>query len=224
MRQVWRDSLTILWKDLRIEARTRESLTAVLAFSFVIAFIFNFAFDPTPRIVAAVGPGIVWVAFLFTSMLGMNRTFTMEHERGTLDGLLLAPIGREAIYLGKLLSSLTLLLVVEALMLPVLLLLYDLSLLNFWFVAIVLTTSLGFAAVGTLFSAIAVHTKAREVMLPVLFLPVVLPIVIGAVSSTSAALSGGGWNEVGKWLQLIVAFDIVFLVLSSWAFEYVLEE
>ena len=219
-----RAAAAVFMKDLRLEARTRESLTAILAFSLVVAFIFNFAFDPSPQIVAVVGPGIVWVAYIFTGVLGMNRTFILERERGTLDGLLLAPVGREAIYLGKLLGALTLLLVVEALMLPVFLVLYDLSLLNLWFIAIAVAATVGFAAVGTLFSALAVHTRAREVMLPLLFLPVVLPIVIGAVAGTGEALDGNGWSGVGRWLQLIVAFDIVFLVLSSWAFEFVLEE
>ena len=219
-----RAAAAVFMKDLRLEARTRESLTAILAFSLVVAFIFNFAFDPSPQIVAVVGPGIVWVAYIFTGVLGMNRTFILERERGTLDGLLLAPVGRDAIYLGKLLGALTLLLVVEALMLPVFLVLYDLSLLNLWFIAIAVAATVGFAAVGTLFSALAVHTRAREVMLPLLFLPVVLPIVIGAVAGTGEALDGNGWSGVGRWLQLIVAFDIVFLVLSSWAFEFVLEE
>ena len=219
-----RAAAAVFMKDLRLEARTRESLTAILAFSLVVAFIFNFAFDPSPQIVAVVGPGIVWVAYIFTGVLGMNRTFILERERGTLDGLLLAPVGREAIYLGKLLGALTLLLVVEALMLPVFLVLYDLSLLNLWFIAIAVAATVGFAAVGTLFSALAVHTRAREVMLPLLFLPVVLPIVIGAVAGTGEALDGNGWSGVGRWLQLIVAFDVVFLVLSSWAVEFVLEE
>ncbi len=224
MSALTRAAAAVFMKDLRLEARTRESFTAILAFSLVVAFIFNFAFDPSPRIVAVVGPGIVWVAYIFTGVLGMNRTFILERERGTLDGLLLAPVGREAIYLGKLLGALTLLLVVEALMLPVFLVLYDLSLLNLWFIAIAVAATVGFAAVGTLFSALAVHTRAREVMLPLLFLPVVLPIVIGAVAGTGEALDGSGWSGVGRWLQLIVAFDVVFLVLSSWAFEFVLEE
>lgn len=224
MSALTRAAAAVFMKDLRLEARTRESLTAILAFSLVVAFIFNFAFDPSPRIVAVVGPGIVWVAYIFTGVLGMNRTFILERERGTLVGLLLAPVGREAIYLGKLLGALTLLLVVEALMLPVFLVLYDLSLLNLWFIAIAVAATVGFAAVGTLFSALAVHTRAREVMLPLLFLPVVLPIVIGAVAGTGEALDGSGWSGVGRWLQLIVAFDVVFLVLSSWAFEFVLEE
>ena len=224
MPQTLRAALTIYAKDVRLELRTRETLFSVLAFAFVVAFIFTFAFEPSPQLIASIGPGIVWVAWIFTAVLGMNRTFLLEHERGTLDGLRLAPVPREALYLGKLLSVVTLLVAVEALMLPAFLVLYDLSLFNAWFIAIALVATVGIGAVGTLFSAIAVHTRAREVLLPMLFLPVALPLLIGAVSGARAALDGEGWDGVGGWLQLIVAFDIVFLVLSSLVFEYVLEE
>ncbi len=224
MSSLARATAAIFLKDFRLEARTRESLAATLAFSLVVAFIFNFAFDPSPRLLAVVGPGIVWVAYIFTGVLGMNRAFLLERERGTLDGLLLAPVPREALYLGKLLGSLALLLVVETLMLPIFLILYNLSLLHPWFLAIALAATLGFAAVGTLFSAIAVHTRAREVMLPLLFLPIVLPVVIGAVSGSAEALAGNGWSGAGRWLQLILAFDAIFLLLSSLVFENVLEE
>ena len=224
MRETLRAALTIYAKDVRLELRTRETLFSVLAFAFVVAFIFTFAFDPSPQLVASIGPGIVWVAYIFTAVLGINRTFLLEHERGTLDGLRLAPVPREALYLGKLLSVVTLLVTVEAIMLPAFLVLYDLSLFNVWFIAITLAATVGIAAVGTLFSAIAVHTRAREVLLPMLFLPVALPLLIGAVSGARAALDGEGWSGAGGWLQLIIAFDAVFLVLSSLVFEYVLEE
>ena len=224
MRETLRAALAIYAKDVRMELRTRETLGAVLAFAFVVAFIFTFAFEPSPQLIAAIGPGIVWVAYVFTAVIGMNRTFLLEHERGTLDGLRLAPVPREALYLGKLLSVVTLLLAVEALMLPAFLVLYDLSLFNVWFIAIAVAATIGIAAVGALFSAIAVLTRAREVLLPVLFLPIALPLLIGAVSGSREALEGGGWSETGRWLQLIVAFDAVFIVLSSLVFEYVLEE
>ena len=224
MRETLRAALTIYAKDVRLELRTRETLFSVLAFAVVVAFIFTFAFEPSPQLVASIGPGIVWVAWIFTAVLGINRTFLLEHERGTLDGLRLAPVPREALYLSKLLSVVTLLVTVEALMLPAFLVLYDLSLFNVWFIAVALAATVGVAAVGTLFSAIAVHTRAREVLLPMLFLPVALPLLIGAVSGAREALDGGGWDGVGRWLQLILAFDAVFLVLSSLVFEYVLEE
>ena len=214
----------IYTKDLRLEARTKETISSVLAFAIIVAFIFGFAFDPSVSTIAVVGPGIVWVAYVFTGILGMNRTFALERDRGTLEGLLLAPVGREAIYAGKLASTTTIMLTVEILLLPVFLLLFDLDLFNIWFVMITIVTTIGFGAVGTLFSALAAHTRAREVLLPLLFLPVTLPIVIGAVTASAAAMNGNGWDGIGNWFQFIVAFDAVFLMLSSWTFAFILEE
>ena len=219
-----RVAAAVFMKDIRLEARTKETATAVLVFALMVAFVFGFAFDPAPSVMAIVGPGVVWVAYLFAGILGMNRTFAVERDRGTLEGLMLAPVGREAVFAGKLLGAIAVMLVVEALMVPVFLMLYDLSLFSVWFILAAVLATIGFAAVGTLFSAIAAHTRAREAALPVLFLPVSLPVIIAAVGSTSDILDGGGWSEVRGWLQLMLAFDVVFLVLSSWAFEFVLEE
>jgi heme exporter protein B len=219
-----RAAFAVYAKDIRLEARSKETVTAILVFAVIVAFIFGFAFDPSPRIIATVGPGIVWVAYVFAGILGMNRTFALERDRGTLDGLLLAPIGREAIFAGKVASTATVMLFVEALLMPVFLVLFDLDLFSVWFGLIALAATIGFSTVGTLFSAIAANTRAREVLLPVLFLPVALPLIIAAVTGTAATLDGEGWGGVGRWLQFMIAFDVVFLVLSSWAFEFVLEE
>ena len=219
-----RAALAIYRKDVTVEARTKETLVGVLVFALVVAFIFKFTFDPAPQVVALIGPGIAWVAYVFAGIVGMGRTFVLERDRGTLDALLLAPVPREAIYLGKLAGAFTLMMVVEIVMLPVFVVLHDLSFLSLPFAATAVLATLGLAAVGTLFSAIAVHTRARELLLPLLFLPVTLPVIIAAVSSTSLLLEGGGWRDVGEWLRLMLAFDIAFLVLSSWAFEFVLEE
>jgi heme exporter protein B len=224
MRSYARTAFAVFIKDIRLEARTKETVTAILVFALMVAFVFGFAFDPTPSVIAIVGPGIVWVAYLFAGILGMNRTFALERDRGTLEGLMLAPVGREAIFAGKLLGTIAIMLLVEAMMFPVFLMLFDLSLFSGWFALIALLATVGFAAVGTLFSAIAAHTRAREVLLPLLFLPVSLPVIIAAVAGSSAAFDGEGWDGVGGWLQLMVAFDLVFVVLSSWAFEFVLEE
>ena len=219
-----RAALAIYRKDVTVEARTKETFLGVLVFALVVAFIFKFAFDPAPQVVALIGPCIAWVAYVFAGIVGMGRTFVLERERGTLEALLLAPVPREAIYLGKLAGAFTLMIVVEAAMLPVFVVLHDLSFLSLPFAATAVLATLGLAAVGTLFSAIAVHTRARELLLPLLFLPVTLPVIIAAVSSTSLLLEGGGWRDVGEWLRLMLAFDFAFLVLSSWAFEFVLEE
>ena len=219
-----RTALAIFRKDLTVEARTRETISGVLLFALVVAFVFKFTFDPAPRVIALIGPGIAWVAYVFAGIVGMSRTFVLERDRGTLEALLLAPVPREAIYLGKLAGAFTIMIVVEAAMLPVFVVLHDLSFFSLPFVATAVLATLGLAAVGTLFSAIAVHTRARELLLPLLFLPVALPIIIAAVASTSLLLEGGGWRAIEEWLRLMLAFDIAFLVLSSWAFEFVLEE
>ncbi|MBM3939409.1 MAG: heme ABC transporter permease CcmB [SAR202 cluster bacterium] len=216
--------LAIYRKDAQLEARTRETFTAMAVFAIAVALIFNFAFQVNPRNVALVGPGIAWAAFTFTGVIGINRAFIFEKDRGTLEGLLLAPAGREAVYGGKLLGTLTLMLIVEALMVPVFLVFYDIALLSWWFVGTAVLATVGFAAVGTVFAAIAVHTRAREVLLPLLFLPIVMPVVVAAVSSTASALAGEGWSGVARWFSLMVAFDVVFLVVSSLAFEFVVEE
>lgn len=224
MSAFWRVALAVLTKDLRLEARTRETLTAMTVFALLVAFVFNFAFDPSPRTIGLVGPGIVWVAYVFTGMIGISRAFTLERDRGTLEGLLLAPGGRDALYAGKVLSTLTLMVAVEVLMVPAFLVLYDLSLLSWWFAGSALLATIGFAATGVLFSAIAVHTRARDVLLPLLFLPAALPVVIAGVSSTAGAFAGETWASLGKWISLMVAFDVGMLVVSSLAFDVVVEE
>lgn len=224
MSETLRAALAIFHKDLRVELRTKDTFISVLVFALIVAFIFAFAFDPSPRIIAVVAPGIVWVSYVFTGILGLNRTFVQERDRATLEGLLLSPVPRESIYLGKLGGAVIVMLAVEAALLPVFLILYDIALFDVWFGLTTAAATVGFAAVGILFSAIAVHTRAREVLLPLLFVPVALPVIIGAVQSTEAVLAGGGWEDVGQWLQLILAFDVVFLVLSSWAFGFVVEE
>jgi len=217
-------ALTVYRKDMVVELRTRETLTSVMAFALVVTFVFNFTFEPNPRITAAVAPGVVWVAYLFTGMLGLNRTFILERDRATLDGLLMAPVGRESIFWGKLAGAFTIMLVVQIAMLPLFLILYNISLFEPWFALIVVVANIGFAAVGTLFSAISVHTRAREALLPLLLIPISLPLLIGAVSASKLVLDQDGWSDISDWIMLMAAFDAVFLVLSSWAFEFVFEE
>ena len=137
---------------------------------------------------------------------------------------MMAPVGRDAIYLGKLLGGFIFMLMAEALILPVFTVLFNVPMWGVEFLSILVLTTLGFAAVGTVFAAIAVNTRSREIMLPVLFFPVVLPVVIGAVQSTAAVVAGDSWSAISRWLQLVVAFDVMFLVVALLTFEYVLEE
>ena len=220
----WRVVLAIAWKDVLLELRTKDIVSSLLVFSLLVAVIFNFAIDPTPAMVALVVPGMLWVAFIFAGILGLNRTFVLEKDRGSLTGLMLGPVGRDAIYFGKLLGILVFMLVVEVLMYPLFAVLFDLPLFLPRLVVVAFLATLGFAAVGTVFSAMATNTRSREVMLPVLFFPISIPVIIAAVEASGGVLEGVGWGELAKWLQLIAVFDILFVVASFLTFEYVLEE
>lgn len=217
-------ALIIFRKDIIVELRTRENIGSILPFSIVIAFIFNFTFDPSPQLMASVGPGIVWVAFIFSGTLGMNRLFLLERESETLEGLLISPVPKESIFIGKFLGILCLLLVIEGILIPVFLVLYNFNLFEIRFICIALCATVGFSSVGSLFSAIAVNTKAREIMLPVLFLPIILPIIIASAAATEKIFTTNGWSDVIPWMQLIIFLDFVYLVLSSILFGSVVEE
>ncbi|MBI4200014.1 MAG: heme exporter protein CcmB [Chloroflexi bacterium] len=216
--------LVVAWKDIRLELRTRELVTSILVFALLAVIIFTFAFDPTPERVALVMPGTVWVAFTFAGTLGFNRSFMLEKDRGSLEGLLLCPVTRDVIYLGKLLGVFLFMSLVELLLLPVFSALLNFPLLDLRLIAVALLATLGFAGVGTLFSAIAVNTRSREIMLPILLLPVAVPVVIAAVEATGALLEGASFGEVRRWWQLLLAYDVVFLVVSAFLFGFALEE
>lgn len=224
MGRFWLIVFTIYRKDLQLEIRTKEMFSSVLVFSLMVVFIFNFVFDPSPQLIKLVGPGIVWVSYTFTNILILNRSLIVERDGNTLDGLKLAPVGWDAIFASKLFGSFTMMLLVELLMIPIFILFYNFSLISIWFAIITLLGTFGFAIVGTIFSTIAIHTRAREVLLPILFLPIIVPILIGAVTTTKSIIGGDGWDDIQHWVYLLLAFDIVYLVVSSLAFEYLLEE
>jgi len=219
-----RPVLVLVWKDILLELRSREIVISVLVFGLLVVVVFNFALNVTPRQVAALAPGILWVAFAFAGILAMNRAFVAEKEQGGLEGLLLAPVSRDAIFLGKALTSFLFMLIVEAALLPVFAVLLSFSAFSFILILTIVLATLGFATVGTLFSAIAVQTRAREIMLPVLFFPIILPVLIGAVEVSSQAIGGGSGVGVGRWLPLLGVFDALFLVICPWVFSAVVEE
>jgi heme ABC exporter ATP-binding subunit CcmA/heme exporter protein CcmB len=218
-----RQSLAVLAKDLRIEWRTKDALTTMLVFAFLVLVTFNFALDLRPEVMAAVGPGVLWIAVVFASTLGLGRTFAVERDQGTLDGLLVAPLDRSALFLAKLLSNLAFMLALEAVTLPAFIALFNLAVAP---VPVFLTLTLGavgLAAVGTLFSAMAAHTRAREVMLPVLLFPVIVPILIGVVQATGLVIGSAGARDM-PWLSLLAAFAVMYVAAGAVVFEYVLEE
>jgi heme exporter protein B len=216
----------LIWKDLLVEARGRETVMAGAVFALLILVIFNFAFDLRVDNVAAVAPGVLWVTVTFAGVLGLGRAFARERDRRTLDGLLLAPVDRSALYLAKVITSIASMLVVEVVALPAFVGLFNLVVdLPLLVLALVLGT-IGLAGVGTLFAAIAAHTRAREVLLPLLLFPVQVPVILATVKSTGAAIRMPGVDppEVGQWLGLLVAYDALFVALSIVLFEYAIDE
>jgi len=216
--QVW----TILWKDMRCELRSKQMWAGMGLFALLVLVIFNFAFDLRVDNKAAVAPGALWVAFVFASFLGLGRTIAAEREHGSFDRLLLCPVDRKAIYLAKLLGNVLFIGVVEIVALPVFAILFDVPFAIGELLPIVVLGTIGIASVGTLFSAIAAATQARELLLPLLVFPLIVPIVIACVRATGALMVVTA-NEP-PWLGLIAAFDAIFLSLSTILFEYVIEE
>lgn len=213
---------TILWKDIRCELRSKQTWMSMGLFALLVLVIFNFAFDLRVDNKAAIAPGALWVAFVFASLLGLGRTITSEQENGTMDRLMLCPVDRKAIYVAKLLGNLVFIAVVEVIALPVFAVLFDVPLFTGRLLPIVLLGTLGIATIGTLFSTIAAATRARELLLPILVFPLIVPVVIGAVRATGA-LMAPSINEP-PWLGLMLAFDLIFLSISLLVFEYVIEE
>jgi heme exporter protein B len=220
----WSQVRAIVWKDILSEIRTKESITSVLVFTLLVIVIFNFAFDSSAETMNLVAPGILWVTFAFAGVISLNRGFLVEKEENCIEGLLACPVPREAIYLGKVIGSLVFMLAVEVIGLPIFAFLFNLPVLSLQIIVITLLTTIGFTAVGTLFSAMAVNTKAREMVLPILFLPLVSPIIISAVKASSMALGGETWGAMGNWLAIIGTFDVIFLVASYLLFSFIIEE
>ena len=216
--------LIIVWKDTLLEIRSRDLVVSVLVFGLLVVIVFNFALNNAPGRAEELAPGILWAAFAFAAVLAMNRAFVRDQEQGGLEGLLISPISRDAIFLGKVLTSLIFMLLVEAALLPVYAVMLDFSALSWTLLLTIFLGTLGFAVVGTLFSAMAVQTRSREIMLPVLFFPVVLPVIIAAVEASTRAVGGETFVGLGRWLPLIGVFDALFLVICPWIFSFVVEE
>ena len=224
MRDFWSKALTLVRKDVLSELRTKNVATSIFVFALLVIIVFNFAIETSAAQGAQIGSGVLWVAFAFAGVLGFNRSFILEKEKGSLDGLMLTPVDRSVIFVGKMLGNLIFMLVVEAIVMPIFVVLFNVPINWPEQIVINVLTTIGFASVGTLFSALSVNTKAREIMLPLLFLPVVVPILLAAVKSSAIALSGGTWGDFASWLQIMIAFDVIFTTVSYVVFEYVIEE
>jgi heme exporter protein B len=214
----------IFWKDMLTEFRAREIIISVLVFALLVLVIFSFAFSIGPDERETIAPGILWVALTFGGVIGLNRTFALEKENSRLEGLMLCPVSRAVIYWGKLAGSFTFMLVIAIIITPIFLALFNLPVFLPRLALVIVLALVGFASVGTLFSALAVNTRARDIMLPILFLPFVVPVIIAAVKATGPVLTGGTWDDMLTWLQVMIAFDIIYLTASTLVFDFVIEE
>lgn len=221
-----RTVVAVAVKDLRLEARTRDLVPAMLVFSFTVIVVFNFTFEPGLQNREAFAPGVLLVAFTFAGMLGLSRSFALELEQSAIQGLLLAPVDRGAVYLGKMLSNFILLIVVLAASLIALGVLFNIDIFGrLPQMAVILgLAALGFVAVGTLYAAMATNIRLREILLPILFFPVYIPVIIAAMEALEGVLQGQELHQVGNWIQLLAAYDAVFLIVGILTFEYVVGE
>ncbi len=216
--------VTMLWKDIVLELRSRELIVSVIVFGLLLVVVFSFALDPEPGQATKLAPGILWVAFAFAATLAMNRAFVREQEAGVLEGILVSPVSRDAIFLAKAASSFIFMLLIEAVLLPAYAVMLGFSALSWTLGVTILLATLGFALIGTLFSALAAQTRSREIMLPVLFFPIVLPVILAAVEASTRAVGGETFIGLGRWLPLIGIFDVVFLLICPWVFSYIVED
>ncbi len=223
-RQFIRSLSAIIWKDLAAELRSRELLSAMLVFALLVILIFNFALELDAQVRAAVTSGVLWVTFAFAGTLGLNRSMAMEKDRGCLDGLLLAPVDRSAIYFGKSIGNLIFMLIVEAIVLPVYSILYSVNLFIPGLLLVILLGSIGYVAVGTLLSSMAVQTRTRDVLLPILLFPLVIPILIAAVKGSTGFLQGVDIVDIRPWINLLLVYDVIFIAIAFMVFDYIVEE
>ena len=224
------NTLSAAWsiarKDLAIEFRTRSAFFSAVIFALLGLVIFYFAWDPTAVSVTDLAPGVLWIIFTFSGLLGLHRSFGVESEDHAIDGLLASPISREAIFVGKAIANLIFVAAVQMVAIPALVVFYNLPLgrVAAPLIAIAVLAAIGLVAIGTLFSAMAVNTRLAELLLPMLSLPFFVPIVIAASQSTAKLLSGRPVAEVGAWLKLLAAFDIVFVAACTLAYPLTVDD
>ena len=214
----------VVWKDLQAEFRSRELFSAMLVFSLLIILIFNFALELDVKTRQSVTAGVLWATFAFAGTLGLNRSMAIEKDRGCLDGLLLAPVDRSAIYFGKLISNLVFMLVVEIIVLPVYSVLYNINLFQPGLLLVILLGSIGYVGVGTLLAAMSVQTRTRDILLPILLFPVVIPVILAAVKASTGYLEGSEFSEILSSLSLLITYDVIFIAVAFMVFDNIVEE
>lgn len=214
----------IVWKDIQAEYRSLELVSAMLVFSLLVIIIFNYALDLDIKTRQTVTAGVLWATFAFAGTLGLNRSMAVEKDRGCLDGLLLAPVDRSAIYFGKAISNLAFMLVVEAIVLPVYTVLYGINLFQPGLLLVILLGSIGYVGVGTLLATMSVQTRTRDILLSILLFPVVIPVLLPAIIASNGFLAGLDLADFLFSIGLLVAYDIIFIAVSFMVYDSVVEE
>ena len=220
--KVW----AIFRKDMLIEMRTKDSLNAMLFFGIVVLVVFNFALESVRESIRSAVPGVLWVAFAFSGTLGLNRMFAAEKENSCLQGLLLAPVDRGVLYLGKMLAATVFMLITEAVVFVCCLVFFNLTVWREipWLALVFAIGTLGFTAVGTLLAAVAANTRMREVLLPLILFPVVLPILVNAVEATAIILNTADYRALRLPVTIMSVFTVVFFTVACLLFDFVLED
>ena len=222
------ESIKLIWvlaeKDLRIEFRTRQAFLSTLFFALLVLIVFQFAFDPGSSATRQAAPGILWVALLFPGIIQLNRSFQAEMEEGTLYGIILSPISHGTFFLGKFLANWSFLIAIDLLILVLFIVSFNFSLkfALLWMVLLIFLASAGFAAVGTLFAAMVASVGTREVLLPILLFPILIPLILAAVNGTQEVLLREELRFLSQWIKLLVAFDVIFLAASFLVIEHVI--
>ncbi len=222
MNKVW----AIIKKDIVTELRTKELFSSMLVFALLVIVIFNFAFGFSSQLLDLAAPAMLWISFIFAGVLGLSRSFALEKEGNAVIGMLLTPTDRSLIYAGKMISNTIFIFLVGLLMVPMFILFFNYEFLSTLIplIPVIFLGAVGFVSVGTLFSAMALNTKLREVLLPILLFPIIIPVIVSAVKLSGQVLDGNSLFAASSSLKLLVSFDIIFLTACAVIFEYVIEE
>lgn len=214
----------IFWKDLLAERRTRETLGTMLVFALTVILVFVFAFDLSVETRRQAAAGVIWATLCFAGTISLNRSMSLERDREGFDGLLLAPMDRSAIYFGKALVNWVYLLITAAIIVPVYSVFNNINLFSWGLAGVILLGTLGYILTGTLLSALAIQLRARDMLLPVLLFPVIIPLLLAAVRASTILLQGGSPGELGTWLLLLACFDLLFTAVAVLVFDKIIEE
>jgi len=214
----------LVWKDLVQEWRSRDVLTSMFAFAVLSLFIFNYALELSPIDRAEIAPGLIWVVMVFAGTLGLNRSFAAEQDQGSFEGLMMAVPELSVIYLAKMITNLLMMFGLAILVIPIYSLLYNQSLFDLRFFGILMLGAWGYSAAGTLISSMTVQTRMRDLLLPVLLFPLLLPVNMAVVKSSSAIIAVSAVPEFQSWINLLLVYDVIMTVVSIMVFEYVIRE